>query len=143
MKKGLIITLIILVILALISVDIFIMLNKGMFSKGSSDITMTIKEGTLTRTSATVVIKDNNKEHCYGEWYDIYIKENYEWKPVKRIGEYSANLLAYSSGTAGELKFNLDWSERYGELENGEYRIVKSLDTQGGKLELYAEFTIE
>ena len=46
-------------------------------------------------------------------WYDIYIKENYEWKPVKRIGKYSANLLAYSSGTAGELKFNLDWSFIY------------------------------
>ena len=142
MKKGLIITLIVLVILVVISVSIFIILNKSMLNKGVSDITMTIEEGTLTRTSATVIIKDNDKEHNYGEGYRIEKKENGEWKPVKQIGTYSFNLIAWGTVT-GELKFNLDWSERYGDLENGEYRIVKTLDTAGGKLELYAEFVIE
>ena len=142
MKKGVIITLIVLVILVIISVAIFIMLNKSIFNKGASDVTMTIREGTLTRTSATIIIKDNNKEHGYGENYSREKKENEEWKPVKQIGTYFVN--AVSIGTlTGELKFNLDWSERYGELENGEYRIVKTLDTEGGKLELYAKFTIE
>ena len=142
MKKGVIITLIVLVILVIISVAIFIMLNKSIFNKGASDVTMTIREGTLTRTSATIIIKDNNKEHGYGENYSIEKKENEEWKPVKQIGTYFVN--AVSIGTlTGELKFNLDWSERYGELENGEYRIVKTLDTEGGKIELYAKFTIE
>jgi len=142
MKKGLIITLIVLVILVLISVAIFIMLNKNIFNEGKSDITMIIKEGTLTKTSATVIIKDNDKEHSYGEGYRIEKKENGEWKTVKQIGTYSFNLIALGTVT-GELDFKLDWSERYGELENGEYRIVKTLDTEGGKLELYAEFTIE
>lgn len=142
MKKGLIITLIVLVILVLISVAIFIMLNKSTFNKGASDITMTIKEGTLTRTSATVIIRDKNKEHGYGENYSIEKKENEEWKPVKQIGTYFVKMVSIGTLT-GELKFDLDWSERYGELENGEYRIVKTLDTKGGKLELYAEFVIE
>lgn len=142
MKKGLIITLIVLVILVLICFAIFIILNKNIFNKGVQDITMTIKEGTLTKTSATVVIKDNNKEHSYGEGYRIEKKENWKWQHVKQIGTYYINMAALSTVT-GELKFNLDWSERYGELENGEYRIVKTLDTAGGKLELYAEFVIE
>ena len=142
MKKGLIITLIVLVILIVISVAIFIMLNKSTFNKDTSDVTMTIREGTLTRTSATVIIRDKNKEHEYVENYSIEKKENEEWKPVKQIGTYFVNLITMSTLT-GELKFDLDWSERYGELENGEYRIVKTLDTEGGKLELYAKFTIE
>ena len=74
MKKGLII-LMVLVILIVISVAIFIILNKSMFNKGGSDITMTIEEGTLTRTSATVIIKDNDKEHNYGEGYRIEKKK--------------------------------------------------------------------
>ncbi len=142
MKKGIIITIIVLVILVLISFAIFIMLNKSIFNKGVSDITMTVKEGTLTRTSATVIIKDNDKEHGYGENYSIEKKENGEWKTVKPIGQSSFLLISMGTLT-GELKFDLDWSERYGELENGEYRIVKSVDTAEGKRELYAEFTIE
>ncbi len=142
MKKGIIITIIVLVILVLISFAIFIILNKSIFNKGVSEITMTIKEGTLTRTSATVIIKDNDKEHRYGKDYSIEKKENGEWKPVKQIGIYLVEMVSISTLT-GELKFDLDWSERYGELENGEYRIVKSVNTAEGKRELYAEFTIE
>lgn len=141
MKKGLII-LMVLVILIVISVAIFIILNKSMFNKGGSEITMTIEEGTLTRTSATVIIKDNNKEHSYGENYSIEKKENEDWIPVKQIGQHSFLLISMGTLT-GELKFNLDWAERYGELENGEYRIVKSVDTAEGKRELYVEFVIE
>ena len=118
MKKGIIITIIVLVILVLISFAIFIILNKSIFNKGVSEITMTIKEGTLTRTSATVIIKDNDKEHRYGKDYSIEKKENGEWKPVKQIGIYLVEMVSISTLT-GELKFDLDWSERYGELPIG------------------------
>ena len=47
------------------------------------------------------------------------------------------------STSSRQLDFDLDWSKRYGALENGEYRIVKSVDTAEGEKELYAEFTIE
>lgn len=139
MKKRLIVTLIILAIIVLITFTIFILVNINK----SKDITMTIKEGTLTRTSATVIIKDNNKEHGYGESYSIEKNENGEWKSVKQIGEYFINMITWSTGITGKLNFNIDWSKRYGELENGEYRIVKSVSTSEGKRELYAEFTIE
>ncbi len=137
MKKDFIITLIVLVILVIITFAIFIMQNKSI-----SDITMTIKEGTLTRTNATFCIKDNDKEHGYGEDYSIEKKVNEEWRPVEQIGTYSQNLIALSSGKAGNLEFNIDWSERYGELENGEYRLVKSVTINGEKREIYVEFTI-
>ena len=142
MKKGVIITLIILVVLIIMSSAIFIMLNKSTFNKGASDITMTIKEGTLTRKSATIILESKNDYSC-GESYSIDKKENGEWKSINQINSYTFNLLGLLPGKDGKIECNLNWSERYGELENGEYRIVKTLDTEGGKLELYAKFTIE
>lgn len=142
MKKGVIITLIILVVLIIMSSAIFIMLNKSTFNKGASDITMTIKEGTLTRKSATIILESKNDYSC-GESYSIDKKENGEWKSINQINSYTFNLLGLLPGKDGKIECNLNWSERYGELENGEYRIVKSVDTAEGKRELYAEFTIE
>lgn len=142
MKKWLIITLIVLVILVLISFATFIILNKSISNEWISDITMTIKEGTLTRTSATIIIKGKDFRCGEKEDYSIEKKENDEWKSVTQIKVYLVNAIMVSSRN-GKLDFKLDWSERYGELKNGEYRIVKSVDTSEGKKELYAEFTIE
>ncbi len=141
MKKGLTITLIVLAILAVLFA-IFIIINKNI-SEDSTGIIMTIKEGTLTKTSATVLIKDNNKKHCYGEDYSVEKRENGKWKSVETKGNYIVKWPAYYPGKTGKLDFNIDWSERYGELENGEYRIVKTVSTSDGEIELYAEFTIE
>ena len=143
MKKKLMIILIVLVILVLISFAIFIILNRNISDECKSNITMTIKEETLTRTSATIIIKDNNRENRYGEGYIIEKNENGEWKSVKQVGEYFIKMISWSTGINGKLNFNINWSERYGELENGEYRIVKSVSTPEGERELYAEFTIE
>ena len=142
MKKGLIIVLIILVILVLISVAIFMILNRNMSNKGKLDITMTIKKDTLTRRSATIVLESRSDYSC-GESYGIDKKENSEWKSIPPINRYPFNLLGLIPGKDGKIKCNLDWSERYGELENGEYRIVKTVSTSDGEIELYAEFTIE
>ncbi len=142
MKKGIIITIIVLVILVLISFAIFIMLNKSIFNKGVSDITMTIKKETLTRKSATVVLESKSDYSC-GEIYSIDKKEDGEWRSMTEINRYIFTFVGWIPGKDGKIKCKIDWSERYGELENGEYRIVKSVNTAEGKRELYAEFTIE
>ena len=141
MKKGLII-LMVLVTLIVISVAIFIILNKNISNEGKADITITIQKGTLTRKSATIILESKNDYSC-GESYSIDKKENGGWKSINQINSYTFNLLGLLPGKDGKIECNLNWSERYGELENGEYRIVKSVDTAEGKRELYAEFTIE
>ena len=134
MKKRLIITLMLLVILILVSFTIFIFANKNILNK-SNEITMIIKEGTLTRNSATVSIKDNNSDNVYGYYYRII---------ADRIDTESWILLAISPGKAKKpLEFDINWSKSYGELKNGIYRIVKNVSTSEGERELYAEFTIE
>lgn len=132
-----------LVILILVSFTIFIFANKNILNK-SNEITMIIKEGTLTRNSATVSIKDNNSDNVYGYYYRIEEKEGEEWKIADRIDTESWILLAISPGKAKKpLEFDINWSKSYGELKNGIYRIVKNVSTSEGERELYAEFTIE
>lgn len=94
-------------------------------------VTMTIKKGTLTRTGATIIITDlSGKSNIYGEFYRIDKKENGIWIPLKSIDgrdwtEFNWTLHAYTVGSDKKLELELNWEYLYGELENGEYRIVK------------------
>lgn len=90
-------------------------------------VSIEIKEGTLTKTSATIIITDKNKEpYSYGEWFRIDKKENDKWKEVKIINDnYLFDMISWGVGENGTIERKIDWSELYGELENGEYRLVK------------------
>ena len=120
-------------------------LNQGDISTRSVDnVTMSIKDGTLTKTSATVVIVDkNDAKYNYSSWFRIDKKENEDWKEVKVINEkYAFNDLAYIPDGDGRIDMSINWENLYGELEAGEYRLVKEVyDT--GKKYIYVEFTIE
>ena len=103
---------------------------------------MTIKEGTLTKTSATIQITDNNEEpYSYGEWYRIDKKENEQWKELDTIDNQTVPEISLPMLEYGKVERNLEWSDVYGELEQGEYRIVKR--PVGENSEIYVEFTIE
>lgn len=106
-------------------------------------VAMTIKEGTLTKTSATIIITDENEEpYGYDEWFRVDKKENKKWKEVKPINEdYVVNAIAWLVGDNGKLELKTDWSNLYGELESGEYRVVKKVYDNGYKY-FSVEFTI-
>lgn len=108
------------------------------------NVEMKIKDGTLTRTSATIVIEDKNEEpYGYGEWFRIDKNENGEWKELEAIDEnYSFTDIAYIPREDGTSEINVNWGDLYGELENGEYRLVKELYGDETNY-IYAEFTIE
>lgn len=108
------------------------------------NVEMRIKEGSLTRTSATIEIVDKNEEpYGYGQWFRIDKKENGEWKELESIDEnYSFTDIAYIPGEDGTIEMNVNWEGLYGELNSGEYRLVKELYDNGKKY-IYAEFKIE
>ena len=60
----------------------------------------------------------------------------------KAVFNYAFNDIAYLIGEDGMLEEKIDWSELYGELENGEYRLVKELYINGYNY-FSVEFTIE
>lgn len=93
-------------------------------------ITMYIKPGTLTKTSATIIIEEDFDDYdiTYGEPFKLE-KFDYgsnSWNDVPIICDNCAfNLPGYSVSPNKPLEIKQDWSKLYGELPKGFYRIVK------------------
>lgn len=94
------------------------------------EITMSIKDGTLTSRRATLVIVDtSNNKHLFGSWYRIDKKENDEWRELDTIiRDYAFTSIGYSVDDNGKLELEVDWEWLYGELGDGEYCLVKKVD---------------
>lgn len=95
-------------------------------------VDMYIKEGTLSKKSATVIIKgktDFNIE--VGETFKIekynYITNDYELVDQTTDKNCGFNLPAYTVKKDKELEMNQNWSCLYDELPKGIYRIVKDV----------------
>ena len=110
-------------------------------------VTMTIKEGSLTPTGATIEITDySGKSHTYGEEYRLDKFENNTWVPVDVIvkGNYAWNSIGYKVDRNKKLVLDMNWSLLYGSLPKGTYRIVKDAieDSSLEKKYFFVEFEI-
>ena len=108
---------------------------------GDSGVTMEIKEETLTKSGATILLQvKDGEEYSYGRWFRIDKKENGEWRGLEPIDEnYVFDAIGFILNPYSESEDKVDWSDLYGELEKGEYRLVKNIS---GKY-IGAEFTID
>ena len=142
MKKNYVI----LIILSLIIGCIFTLIVTNMMINQKTTETMVIKKGSLTNTSVTIIIKDNNSNHIYGEWFKIEEEINEKWQEVPHLTDNISWLfIGYQAGKSNEIEIEEDWSNIYGELESGKYRIVKDYVNKNGndRFYVYAEFIIE
>lgn len=109
-----------------------------------NNVSMAIKENTLTRNGATLVITDNNEmSYEYGEYYKIEKLEGNNWisaPTLTDVFEFNSSYDYISNGNT--IEFPVNWTKYYGTLENGQYRIRKDID-DNGKHYIYAEFIIE
>lgn len=109
-------------------------------------VKMSIKEGTLTPSSATIIIIDNNeKPYVYSKWFRIDKKQNGKWNTLNDINDgYSFTAEGYSLDNTGKLETTVNWSNLYGTLDVGDYRIVKNVyDSNGKELYCSCDFTIK
>ena len=89
-------------------------------------IKLSIKEGTLTKTGVTLILKnDSDVDVEYGEPYEIEIKEDKEWHKIDV--ELYFNLPAYKLKPKEFKEIELNWENDYGKLAPGEYRIIKDV----------------
>lgn len=98
----------------------------------SNLISMYIKEDTLTKKGATIVIEeDEDMKYTYGEafWLEKYDSRtnNYEVMKNSTGNNCGFNMMAYEVTKDKPLELKQDWSCEYGELEIGEYKIVKKV----------------
>ena len=110
--------------------------------ENASDISMVIKDGTLTPSGATVVLTNS---YAYDRWFRIDKEENGEWKEAETINDnYSFTAEAYLTNGNSEVEIPIDWTDLYGTLENGKYRIVKRAFNNLNREEYVSvEFTID
>lgn len=90
------------------------------------EVSMKIKEGTLTSSSATIIITDlSGGKWLYGSSYSIQKYVYGEWKELEYAHDTAINAMAYYPDPNGVLEMKLDWKYMYGSLLKGKYRIVK------------------
>ena len=101
--------------------------NKSDIKISQNDVIMTIKEGTLTNKSATLILTNNSdKNFQYGTPYEIEIKKDGEWHKINVELYFDMPAFQLSAKESNEIE--LDWENGYGKLEKGTYRIIKEID---------------
>lgn len=115
------------------------------FHRNLENVTIEVLEDTITRESAEILITDKNEEfYGWGEDFRLEKKKNGNWERMETVGDNLIfNALAYLPKENGELKMKVNYGKYYGTLENGIYRIVKSV-YDGEEIDLYSnEFEIK
>lgn len=111
----------------------------------AENITMKIKEGSLTNTGATVIIAnlsgDENVNLINSEFKIDYMK-NDKWYRLESKIKHEITVM--TGGNVVDNKDNtytqeINWEKYYGKLDKGHYRIVKEVKTD---LYIAAEFDI-
>ena len=120
--------------------------NKSDIKISQNDVIMTIKEGTLTNKSATLVLTNNSdKNFQYGNPYEIEIKKDGEWHKINV--ELNFTMPAFQLSARENKEIEINWENEYGKLAKGTYRIIKGIDYEyeEGKYKSFniaVEFTI-
>ena len=105
------------------------------FNRSMENVKIEISQNSVTPTGATIIITDNNEiPYMWGENYSIEKKENGSWKKIGLLSEENFNEILYKTDENNQIKQNIDWSNFYGTLSNGTYRIIKHVYTSDSDL---------
>lgn len=121
--------------------------NKSDVKISQGNVSMSIKDGTLKNTGATLILTNNSdKEFQYGNPYKMEIKQNGEWYKIPV--EINFTLPAFSIKSKESKEIELNWKNGYGKLTSGTYRIIKEInyEKEEGNFETFnvaVEFTIK
>ncbi len=121
--------------------------EKSNLKISQEDVSLMIKNGTLKKTSATLILKNNSsKNFSYGNPYEIEIMKDGEWHKIDVQLNFTLPSFELKAGESKEIEMN--WENGYGKLAQGMYRIIKDIDYEyeEGKYENFnvaVEFTIE
>ena len=109
-----------------------------------SNVTLKVKEDTLTKTGATFII-ENNKNNAinYTIAYEIEAKRDNKCYKLGIINEFIEEIYEVDAKSTDQII--IDWKNSYSKLPKGEYRVIKEI-TVPATLELFyvaGEFTIK
>ena len=111
----------------------------------AENITMKIKEGSLTNTGATVIITDLSGDEnldLISKEFKIDYKKNDKWYRLESKIKNEVTVMTTDNAMEnGDNTYTqeINWERYYGKLDKGHYRIVKEVKTN---LYIAAEFDI-
>ena len=140
MKKRVIIVLSSLVVFVLaITCAIVLIPNYAEPIDLAENITMEIKEGTLTKTGATIVITDlSGKNNTFSKEFRVDQKRGGKWYTLKDKSKNKVDVMLGQEENK-KLEQELNWEKNYGTLSDGKYRVVKEINNK----DIVVEFEIE
>ena len=115
----------------------------------NSDISLSIKDETLTNTGATFILENNSNQTLgYGEPYHLEIKDDDSWHILNTINDAVFIMPFYHLDPNESIELKIDWENFYGVLEPGEYRLIKDAcfvvdDETSDNFYIGVEFIIE
>lgn len=93
-------------------------------NRSMDKVSISIKEGTLTKEGTTIIVTDRNDyPYSYGEYFNLQKLENGAWQDVKIIGNHYFNDIVHIIKEDGTTEIGLNWKDMYGELELGHYKL--------------------
>ena len=125
----------------IILIGVFLVVSLGVYFIGikshvkintSKDITLTIKEGTLTNEKVTLILTNNSEKNIsYGNPYQLEVKRFDGWHRI--IKNPAFTLEAYVVYPKGSTEIEVNLKNIYGKLKKGTYRIIKNISYENEK----------
>ncbi len=115
------------------------------YGRSIDKVTLEVDIGTLTRTGTKLIITDtNDTNYFWGPEYKLQLKNAEDkWEDVPLLRTINFDSERYQLDENHQTVEEINWTEDYGELGAGTYRIVKP-QNDNGYLELYSnEFIFE
>ena len=110
----------------------------------NSNVTLKVREETLTNKGATFVLENNRKDIIdYTLAYEIEAKRDNKWYKLGVIAEFVEEIYEVDAKSTDQII--VDWENTYLKLPKGEYRLVKEISVPS-TLELFyvaGEFNIK
>lgn len=127
------------------NIDSNIEVSDLQFNRSPENVEIEVLKDSISRKSATIVVTDTNEDsYGWGEDYKIEQKNDNDWKEIKPNKNVIVKSIAYNRDRNNQITFKINWENNYGELEDGIYRIVKTVYDNNNYIKLYSnEFEIK
>ncbi|MDF2671765.1 MAG: hypothetical protein K0R09_30 [Clostridiales bacterium] len=111
----------------------------------SKEVTLSVKEETINTKAESITLIYNNlsdKEYTYGQEPHLEVEADGVWYTVKTLENVAWDDIGYILSPKDNREDRFSIKNNYGELGEGNYRIVKTLYSNGESIYSIAKFTV-
>lgn len=118
---------------------------EGSYGRDMKNVKIEVVPETVTNTGVEIVITDNNEvPYTWTENYTLERKVDDSWVEVTPVNEATFTEDAFTLDENNQVSQKINWTEIYGSLESGTYRVVKHVEVLNGDMYIQSnEFEVE